>query len=221
MQVITAYNPHATLMSIGAKTVWDSPMDTRHRGWTAIHAAKTSPEEYTGLATIDPFVRVLNAIPGYSGVESLPAGKIIGVFWLAAVTDAYLATTRWNVRKEAWLPGTSADYDDVPLYEIAFGDYTKGRKAWWATMIYALPDPIPARGMPGMWDTKITQPDLPRSQVDALEHAVKRQMWDAYRVDISKHAMDDPAMWRLVNRRGTLGHSPKERVPQMAQEGMA
>lgn len=36
MQVLTYYQPHATLSAIGAKTVETRAMDTKHRGWTAM-----------------------------------------------------------------------------------------------------------------------------------------------------------------------------------------
>ena len=38
--------------------------------------------------------------------------------------------------------------------ERAFGDYAPGRYAWLLSDVRALPEPLPARGMPGLW-----QPD--------------------------------------------------------------
>jgi hypothetical protein len=202
------YQPHATLSAVGAKTIETRPFETKHRGWVAIHAAKTSPAEYTDLAKIDPFLRVLQAtVRGYDGIESLPTGAIVGVYWLAAVMDAVLTTERWKQLPAYTLP--YADYDDVPMGEAAFGDYTRGRKAWWTTNIVALPEPIPCSGAQGMWDTRMHYPDLPASAIDPLEAKVREQLLDT---DVRMiDAWDDPAFWRLVNRRGTLGHPPRER----------
>lgn len=216
MKCLTMYQPHATLMAMGARTIETTSLDTPHRGWLALYAAKTSPEEYTGLAGIDPFTRVLNAIPGYSGVESLPAGMIVGVAWLAAVTDAYRATEHWKVQPYLTLSRDAADYDYVPKYEIAFGDYTRGRKAWWMTLIYRLPHPVPAFGPAGMWDTRsmyadATHPDLYKYLADPTEEEIRRQIGDTYGVRIDQHAMDDAAQWRIVNRRGTLGYPMADR----------
>ena len=40
----------------------------------------------------------------------------------------------------------------VTATERAFGNYESGRRALLFANIRALPEPIPARGMPGLWD---------------------------------------------------------------------
>jgi len=49
--------------------------------------------------------------------------------------------------------------------ERAFGDYSAGRWAWLLSNIRALPDPVPAKGMLGLW-----------AMDDATEAAVMRQL---------------------------------------------
>lgn len=213
MQVLTYFQPHATLHALGAKTVETRSMDTKHRGWTAIHAARHTPTDWREQAKVDPFLRVLTAhVPGYQGYDSLPSGAIIGVYWLAAVTDAVKACYGWKVREGITaLPGETADYDDVPMYETAFGDYSTGRKAWWTTLIYQLPEPIPCPGLPGLWDSRLLHEGYNEHRdrgADPTELLIRRQMFNTHGIDITRHAMDDPALWRLVNRRGTLGHVP-------------
>lgn len=211
MHALTLYEPHASLMALGAKTIETRAMSTSHRGWLAIHAAKESPKEYRDMALVDPFRRTLEAlVPGYDGFDSLPTGAIVGVCWLASVTDVDRAFHGMVLRRDkVALPGEQADYDDVPLHETWFGDYSAGRKAWWCTLLYPLPEPIECRGMPGMWDTEVLhQPAGLRIQVDPTHLAVRTQILATHGVDIFKHALDDVALWRLVNRRGTLGHAP-------------
>lgn len=222
MQVLTMYQPHATLSALGAKTVETRAMDTKHRGWTAIHAAKNTPGDVADMALIDPFKRVLDTmVPGYAGIDSLPQGAIIGVYWLAAVTDAVKAAYGWEQTDCHYLGGMTAARNLVPLYETAFGDYSTGRKAWWTTMIYQLPEPIPCRGMPGLWDTRLLHQELllKWGDVDPTEKRIREQMLKEYSIDISKHAMDNAEWLSLVNNRGTLDYpNTVRRVPSSHAE---
>lgn len=41
--------------------------------------------------------------------------------------------------------------------ELAFGDYTPGRFAWILDDVRALPEPVPARGMLGLWEWEVPE----------------------------------------------------------------
>jgi hypothetical protein len=131
MYVLSLLQPWATLVVIGAKTIETRSWSTRHRGPLLIHASLGKAGE---IFASDPLFKkyILE-------FDKLPFGKIIG-----------------SVRLEKILRTQDFDLNDsamnaLTFEEKAFGDYTSGRYGWLLSDPVEFKNPIPARGMPGLW----------------------------------------------------------------------
>jgi len=80
--------------------------------------------------------------------NSLPFGAIIGM----ASIEQILRTEDFDLND--W------DMDALTFEEKAFGDYSSGRYGWLLRDPVQFLEPIPARGMPGLWYFKSDRIDL-------------------------------------------------------------
>ncbi len=171
MLVLSLTQPRATLVAIQAKQIETRSFQRSYRGPLAIHASKglagLSEEEYRALARSHPYFGPALQAGGYpmAGIkhfDNLPRGAIVAVCELETCmpTTWITATGRTTVHTiKGPLEYVLTDQ------ERAFGDYSAGRFAWLLSNIYALPEPIPAKGALGLW------------QMDAeTEQAVRRQL---------------------------------------------
>ena len=152
MKAITLTQPWATLVSLGAKTIETRSWGTSHRGWLAIHAAKTMPSFARDLCFDEPFFSALEAagdwVPDAENPTvtklNLPYGAIVAVVNLHHVGEIRRA---WNGNPYVYPKDWSVTGD-----EVAFGDYTFGRRGWILANPHPLREPIPCRGAQGLWD---------------------------------------------------------------------
>jgi len=128
MKAITLFQPWASLIAIGAKTIETRSWFTAYRGPLAIHAAKKV------APTDDPYYRSVLAAAGLT-YEALPYGVIVATCRLADC---------WQI--------TAANCPCYP--EFAFGDFRSGWFAWKLADIKPLSEPVPARGHHGLWNLK-------------------------------------------------------------------
>lgn len=129
MKAITLYQPWASLVSIGAKTIETRSCSTRYRGPLAIHTAKKA------VPVDDPYYRSVLASAGLA-YDELPQGVIVAT---CSLVDCRVITSA-----------------NCPCYpEYAFGDFKPGWYAWKLTDIKRIHDPVPSRGHRGLWDLKI------------------------------------------------------------------
>ena len=144
MKGLTLTQPYATLLSIGVKTIETRNWSTPHRGWVAIHAAKTMPAWARELCEQDEdfFNPLLDA--GYlrSGVD-LPFGAIVAV--------ANLHRVGVISRKPGAVYVAGRDLP-VSVMDQCYGDFTPGRFGWVFTNVRRLSEPIPCRGMLGLFE---------------------------------------------------------------------
>ena len=150
VKALTLTQPWATLVAIGAKRLETRSWPTSHRGLLAIHAANRFPGWARDLCVPgpgfarSPFYDALRAA-GIRGpvrdrrrcsTGELPLGAVVAVCWLVDVREI-----------------TSPDALGGPLGpdELAFGDYTLGRYAWFLEDITPLPEPISVRGAQRLW----------------------------------------------------------------------
>ena len=131
IRAISLWQPWATLVVIGAKTLETRSWPTRYRGPLAIHATKTLPVIARTLFRDDPFYSVL-VEAGYPSVEALPLGAVLGT-----VTVADCISTNKRITLTA--------------QERAFGDFSPDRYAWTLEDPVRFPVPIEARGGQGVW----------------------------------------------------------------------
>ncbi len=125
---LTLTEPWATLVVLGEKQIETRSWSTNYRGLLAIHAAKKFPAWARDTCLEEPFLSSVGPIPEYLGC-------ILGVVQLAHIS----ATERL---RRYQLPSEK---------ERAFGDYANGRFAWMLAGAKMLDNPIPCRGMLGLW----------------------------------------------------------------------
>lgn len=135
--------PWASLVAIGENSIETRSWGTRHRGPLVIHAAKGFPRDARQLCSARPYREVL-ARHGYADASDLPVGAIIAVAELMDV----MRFTRSSLREVR----ARARAGELPPHEADFGDFSPGRYGWVLGDIRALSQPVPVRGMLGVWE---------------------------------------------------------------------
>jgi hypothetical protein len=139
MRGISLWQPWASLIALGCKTMETRSWCPSYRGELAIAATKSIPREYRSAA------QVLMNLPriagflhphGYHRLEDLPSGMIVARSRLVNClpTDHEFVAGR----RRRW------------PYEDHCGDYTPGRFAWILSDIDGI-QPVPASGAQGLW----------------------------------------------------------------------
>lgn len=159
-KVLTLTPPWGTLIAIGAKRIETRGWSTQHRGTLLIHQGSNlkpigGREGYLDQCRKQPFfTELIRHKPNQGGMfydddyfMGLPMGKIVAV---CRLTDCRSTTGK---RGEQGTGPKYADWvHDLTERERAFGNYDVGRYAWLLADVRALPTPIAARGLPGLWD---------------------------------------------------------------------
>jgi hypothetical protein len=146
MKAISLWQPWASLMEVGAKTIETRSWSTKYRGELAICASKRAgyfPEDHWGA-----YQSALMPHYGRDGVVSatfLPSGKVLGVVDLVEIFST-----------NEWAPQVS---------EFPFGDYSENRFGWITKNLRRLKSPAPVIGRQGLFN-------LPPE----VESEVRRQM---------------------------------------------
>ena len=126
MKAISLWQPWASAIALGHKSIETRQWTTRHRGPLAIHAAKRFGPKEREFASVE---RALGRMP-----DRLPFGAIVAV---ARVVD---------VRRT----------DDLDLIigpiERLYGNYGSGRFGWMLTDVQPLAEPIPWKGLQGLFE---------------------------------------------------------------------
>jgi hypothetical protein len=125
MKALTLTQPWATLVATGLKKVETRSWSTSYRGPLAIHAARGFPRIAREFAEGE---RARGRL-----VADVPLGAVVAIARLVDVLPA------------------SEVKDEISALERGYGDYSPGRYAWMLEDIQALPEPIAARGMLGLW----------------------------------------------------------------------
>jgi len=134
--------PWASLVMLGAKRWETRSWSTCYRGRIAIHAAKSFPRECRDLCYAQPFFAALGS--PLSSDPHLPRGCVLGI---ATLTDCRRVE---DVRDRLF---SLDEYSS----ELRFGNYSDGRSAWHLEDVEVFPEPIPARGMLGLWEWNVAQ----------------------------------------------------------------
>ena len=150
MKAISLWQPWATLMAIGAKTIETRGRPTQYRGPIAIHAAKRLTRDEIGLCHEQPFASALRA-GGYETVRELPLGALVCVVTLVDCIQIPEGTPA-----QGKLFGDGVLVRGVTLPpdgdELAFGNYAPGRYAWITRDLRKLSDPVPWPGKQWLFD---------------------------------------------------------------------
>jgi hypothetical protein len=139
MRAITIWQPWASLIAVGAKSIETRSWPTRYRGPLLIHAAKRWDAELDFQARYarDKLTLMLFRPPSeaHERAGSIPIGEATG----KVVAVATLADCR---------PMAAAP-DPI---NAEFGHFGPGRWGWVLSGVRPLPSPIPWRGAQGLWD---------------------------------------------------------------------
>ncbi len=140
MKCLSVWQPYASLMVVGLKTIETRDWATQYRGPLGIHAAKRPMTGQEKSLLYGWACRGL--IPStWLDSEPLPCGAIL------AVVDLCDCIRTEDVRAE-----------DVRR-ERDFGNYAPHRWAWITRNLRRLPAPFPYRGAQGLFDAQFPQPD--------------------------------------------------------------
>jgi len=144
MKAISLLQPWASLWAVGVKNYETRSWPTKYRGPVAIHASARKDncghDLWRFLWASHEGAMALSGIPRCFAL--LPFGKVI-------------ATTEFTCCVPTG-PTTDLYINDL---EMALGDYSGGRYVWVRGPVKVLPEPIPAKGMLGLWhfdDTLLT-----------------------------------------------------------------
>lgn len=179
LKALSLWQPWASLVAEGVKTIETRHWSTRYRGPLAIHATKqpVMPGErvgdYKAVQDADCPPGVGSFLVRWTEHEPLdptekwhwmPLGAVVATCTLVDVvpTEKLYWTDLWS--RWAWQgPGGSPVYPPqvdprvhelpvvVPVKQRPFGDYTPGRFAWLLADIKRVDPPEPAKGRQGLW----------------------------------------------------------------------
>lgn len=160
MKAISLWQPWATAIALGSKTIETRHWETKYRGRLAIHAAKRcNLEELEHIAAqpcwrgalhpITNKLRGLMANPRTFRAE-LPFGALVATCTIVDCrpSESFPGFERWANPSGSW---TNAD----------MGDFSPGRFGWMLEDIEALPAPIPWRGGQGFFEV----PDVTAARI--------------------------------------------------------
>lgn len=160
MICISLSPPYGTLIALLLKQFETRGWQTSYRGQLGIHQTAAPGPRGTTEAVLwdrclsDPFGAPLLGA-GYGNPARLPRGKIVAVVDLAECFPTALRNGRacygYVTAADGHGHAPYTDIVEVSAQEQAFGDYSAGRFAWQLANVRALPEPVPARGMPGLW----------------------------------------------------------------------
>lgn len=141
MKALTLWQPWASVVAIGEKTVETRDWPTKYRGEIAIHSAAALPPKWLGeSAHSEPFRNELADVLMCRRdhvewkVKQLPYGQILCIVKLVAIEE------------------TAAVRETLSERELIFGNYEDGRYAFFLEMIEKFDDPIPAKGNRKIWN---------------------------------------------------------------------
>ena len=167
MKALTLYQPWASLIACGVKTIETRSWATNYRGPIAIHAAKTVPRawEQQANALFDRFKDALRrvALPQLLDNGSydllLPAGAVVAVadLWACGEYNPTIGDLELPTRDR----GDFAAFVKIHENDRLTGNFGRGRFGWLLRKVRALDLPIACRGMQGLW-TLPDEVEVPR-----------------------------------------------------------
>lgn len=169
MKLISLYEPWATLMRLGLKTIETRSWATAYRGPLAIQASKG------GLSRIDLFETIrdtpgmffaLHTIPGFMDWFNRggkgPIGHLFPLGKIVATTQPTECCPTVASGQGLCLKWASAERKRQQGNEKYFGDYSYGRFGWITEQLFRLPEPIPFKAKQGL----VNVPDDVIAEID-------------------------------------------------------
>ena len=167
MRGLSLTQPWATLVAIGAKAIETRGWPTRYRGPLLIQAAKKLPLDAQQLVYAEPFATALRDGAGIAMAAELPRGAVI------AVAELYACRQTEPLEQEllALVESNNNERGERAARELSFGDYSHGRYGFLLREVRPLRQPVPCRGMLGLWDVPSELLAAVQEQVEEPAHA--------------------------------------------------
>jgi hypothetical protein len=156
MKAISLWQPWASAIALGAKTIETRSWATSYRGPLAIHAAKRrNKEELIYHSCCSDWEAVFHDLLSKSELRRrtllcLPFGAIVATCYLVDCRPTG-SFTNGDLDVPQFPKGTNI----IPGHfwtERGMGDFSLGRFGWVLENIKALPEPIPCKGMQGLFE---------------------------------------------------------------------
>jgi len=154
MKAISILQPWASLVAVGAKKIETRSWATKYRGPLAVHASARMSRKQKKVCWTNPFFKILETaglmereVDG-KHLNLLPVGAIIAT---CSLVDCVKIVGRTSVEGRI-VAAQLENRQVVEGDELVFGDYTPGRFAWILEDVQPLPEPIPTKGMLGLWE---------------------------------------------------------------------
>lgn len=160
MKCLSLWQPWATLLVAGHKTVETRGWFTAHRGPLLIHAAKKWDNSLKKICEKEPFCSCLPAAGIHTlGLPDISLGCIIGCVTVVSCieTERVIVEPVRTPRRPVNLVRDPhrADAPDrllIDSLEFDFGNYDKNRYAWLCTCPVKFAEPVPFRGRQQLFD---------------------------------------------------------------------
>ncbi len=152
LRALTVKDPWATLIAIGAKQIETRSYRTRYRGPISIHSSKAFRREDQEFCSQEPVCSALERAGIYSPTD-MPRGAVIAVAEIVACDQV--------------LGGQDSQEMIPPEPERSFGFYSPGRWMWRLANVRRLAEPVPSRGLLGLWR-------LPTPVIEAVAAQITR-----------------------------------------------
>lgn len=134
VKCISLWQPWASLIALGAKTIETRSWPTNHCGPMAIHASKRFGPEERDICLEEPFYSALESMFNHTrGVFEVPLGAILCIVDLQECLRFV----------EGYRP---------PRREQDFGDFGPGRYGWQMKLVRKLETPVPFKGSQGFFE---------------------------------------------------------------------
>jgi hypothetical protein len=147
MKAISLWQPWASAIALGAKTIETRGWQTGYRGPLAIHAAKRKVKRELLSFDLDPgWLAALGLRERMIAEEALSFGAVVAVCSLfACLRTEWIASEVLDAphHREGWSAGWT---------ERTMGDFTPGRYGWILNNVRLLKKPLPYKGMQGFFD---------------------------------------------------------------------
>lgn len=165
MRALSLWQPWASLVPLGFKTIETRSWSTDYGGPLLIHAAKTLravPARSTltlGEVEVERD-RAGLLLRGAGWPYRLPLGAFVSRVQLVDVVptdDVEFYGNTTELLGAPWVQVPEDHPEDAPAYvevdasERPYGDYSPGRYAWLFADIEPITKPVPARGRQGLW----------------------------------------------------------------------
>jgi len=141
MKCLSLWQPWATLIAIGAKSIETRSWYTRHRGPLLIHASKRQDKDSLELCLEEPFRSAL-AAGGLTKIGDLPFGQIVAVGDLVGCYHCHECGMGYGPPPQC----------SIPESERPFGNFTPGRFGWVLRNVRRFPTPISYTGHQGLFN---------------------------------------------------------------------